>query len=228
LIDEPGLRLPAATAGFMDSYGRNNRRRASNARVDSAGGIGPELLAACQRGDREAWRELYEAHKDRVYSVALDFFHGDAAAAADVTQQVFLKLMDSIASYRRTAAFSTWLHRIVVNACLDSTRRQRRSRIVDDDRRLGALADPGAPADARIDQLEMTRSVQDAIARLPPKLRIAVLLRYVNDLAYTDMAAALHCSIGTVSSRLSRAHRLLAQSLAPLRAAAPSPPTGRD
>jgi RNA polymerase sigma-70 factor (ECF subfamily) len=196
--------------------------------VDSAGSIGPELLAACQRGDREAWRELYEAHKDHVYSVALHFFRGDAGAAADITQQVFLKLMDSIVHYRGTAAFSTWLHRIVVNSCLDSSRRQRRSRVVDDDRLLDTMADPGESADARIDQLEMTRSVQDAIAQLPPKLRIAVLMRYVDDLAYTDMATALHCSIGTVSSRLSRAHRLLAQRLAPLRAATASRLTGKD
>jgi RNA polymerase sigma-70 factor (ECF subfamily) len=187
--------------------------------VDSGGGISADLLAACRRGDREAWRELYEAHKDKVYSIALHFLHGDAAAAADVTQQVFLKLMDSIGSYHGTATFSTWLHRIVVNACLDTSRRQRRSRVVDEPGVLDAMADPSLGVDSRVDQLEMTRSIQDAIAELPPKLRIAVLLRYFDDLAYTDMATALNCSIGTVSSRLSRAHRLLAERLAPLRAA---------
>jgi RNA polymerase sigma-70 factor (ECF subfamily) len=152
-------------------------------RVDSGGGISPDLLAACRQGDREAWRELYEAHKDRVYSIALHFLHGDTAAAADVTQQVFLKLMDSIGSYHGTATFSTWLHRIVVNACLDTSRRQRRSRVVDEPGVLDAMADPSLGVDSRVDQLEMTRSIQDAIAELPPKLRIAVLLRYFDDLA---------------------------------------------
>jgi len=81
--------------------------------------------------------------------------------------------------------------------------------------------------DIRVGQMEMNRSVKDAIAQLPPKLRIAILLRYFNDLAYTDMATALNCSIGTVSSRLSRAHRLLAERLAPLRAAT-RPESGTD
>jgi RNA polymerase sigma-70 factor (ECF subfamily) len=194
--------------------------------VESGSGSGPDLVAACGRGDREAWRELYEAHKDRVYSIALHFLHGDAAAAADVTQQVFLKLMDSIGSFRGTSSFTTWLHRIVVNACLDSTRRQKRSKIAAEPDTLETIADPAVTIDVRVGQMEMNRSVQDAIAQLPPKLRIAILLRYFDDLAYTDMAIALNCSIGTVSSRLSRAHRLLAERLAPLRAAT-RPESGR-
>jgi len=200
---------------------------ASNAQVESGSGSSPDLLAACGRGDREAWRELYEAHKDRVYSIALHFLHGDATAAADITQQVFLKLMDTIGSFRGTSSFTTWLHRIVVNACLDSTRRQKRSKIAADPDRLETIADPALTIDVRVGQMEMNRSVQDAIAQLPPKLRIAILLRYFDDLAYTDMATALNCSIGTVSSRLSRAHRLLAERLAPL-VAATRPESGRD
>jgi RNA polymerase sigma-70 factor (ECF subfamily) len=62
-------------------------------------------------------------------------------------------------------------------------------------------------------------SVQRAIATLPPKLRAAILLRYFEDLSYSDMANALNCSIGTVASRLSRGHRLLAKKLAPIRVA---------
>ena len=218
-------RISPTLAGTAE--GRSIVALASNAQVESGGGTSPDLLAACRRGDREAWRELYEAHKDRVYSIALHFLHGDAAAAADVTQQVFLKLMDSIGSFRGTSSFSTWLHRIVVNACLDSTRRQRRSKVVAEPDTLETIADPGLTSDIRVGQMEMNRSVQDAIAQLPPKLRIAILLRYFDDLAYTDMATALNCSVGTVSSRLSRAHRLLAERLAPLRAAA-QPETGRD
>ena len=197
-------------------------------RVDSGGGISPDLLAACRDGDHEAWRELYDAHKDRVYSIALHFLHGDAAAAADVTQQVFLKLMDSIGSYRGTASFATWLHRIVVNTCLDSARRGRRSRLVSGPAALETAVDSVMAPDAQIGQREMTRSVQDAVGRLPPKLRIAILLRYFDEMPYTEMAVALNCSIGTVSSRLSRAHRLLAERLAPLRAVTQSREPGMD
>lgn len=186
--------------------------------MDSSGGIGPELLEACRQGDREAWRELYEAHKDRVYSIALYYFHGDDAAAADATQQVFLKVMNGLDRYRGNAQFSTWLHRIVVNTCIDSSRRRKMPAALTDSSVLTTIADPGVSHEEAMAGREVARSVQDAIAQLPPKLRVAILLRYFDELAYPEMAAALNCSIGTVSSRLSRAHRLLAQRLGSLRA----------
>jgi RNA polymerase sigma factor (sigma-70 family) len=82
---------------------------------------------------------------------------------------------------------------------------------------LQAIVDPRPSGDDEIAAEERARSVQDAVAALPAKLRAAVLLRYVSDLGYPEIAAALNCSIGTVSSRLHRAHRLLAERLAPLR-----------
>jgi RNA polymerase sigma-70 factor (ECF subfamily) len=178
--------------------------------------VGPETLEACRRDDREALRALYEAYKDRVYSVAFYFLRGDHAAAADVTQQVFLKLMSGLGSYHGGAAFSTWLYRTVINACIDNRRRVSRLTAVAPET-LQAIVDPQAPRDDVIAAEERARSVQDAIAALPAKLRAAVLLRYVSDLGYPEIAAALHCSVGTVSSRLHRAHRLLAERLAPLR-----------
>jgi len=84
--------------------------------------IDDRTLEACQRGDPEAYRLLFEAHKDRVYSIALCFFDGDEAAAKDITQEVFLKLMTFISQFQNRSEFSTWLHRIVTNACLDRKR----------------------------------------------------------------------------------------------------------
>jgi RNA polymerase sigma-70 factor (ECF subfamily) len=180
--------------------------------------VGPEILEACRRGDREALRALYEAYKDQVYSIAYYFLHSDHAAAADVTQQVFLKLMNGLGRYHGSATFSTWLYRTVINASIDSRRRVSRLTPLEPEA-LEAIVDPGASHDEVIADKERARSVQDAIAALPAKLRAAVVLRYVNDLPYPDIAAALKCSIGTVSSRLHRAHRLLAERLAPLRKA---------
>jgi RNA polymerase sigma-70 factor (ECF subfamily) len=178
--------------------------------------VGPEILEACRREDREAFRALYEAYKDRVYSIAYYYLRGDHAAAADVTQQVFLKLMSGLGNYHGGAAFSTWLYRTVINACIDSRRRVWRLTAVAPET-LQAIVDPQASRDDVIAAEERARSVQEAIAALPAKLRAAVLLRYVSDLGYPEIAAALNCSIGTVSSRLHRAHRLLAARLAPLR-----------
>ena len=189
------------------------------ARVGSSDGeIGPEIVEACRRGDREALCALYEAYKDKVYSIAFYFFHGDAAAASDVTQQVFLKLIGGMARYRGDSAFSTWLYRIVVNACVDRSRRHKAEVAVPEPAVLDGIPDAVISNEELFARGEVSRSVQDAIATLPPKLRIAILMRYFDELSYTDMAAALNCSIGTVSSRLSRGHRLLARRLAPLRA----------
>jgi RNA polymerase sigma-70 factor, ECF subfamily len=185
--------------------------------VDSVGGeVSPDVLDGCRRGDREALRALYEAYKDRVYSIAYYFLHADHAAAADVTQQVFLKLIDGIAQYRGGAAFSTWLYRIVVNACIDSTRRRRSSSFVTEPAVLHGVSDPRLGNDDALARQEVSLEIQEAIAGLPPKLRVAILLRYFDELDYAAMAAALNCSIGTVSSRLSRAHKLLARRLAHL------------
>ena len=183
------------------------------------GEISPEILDGCRRGDRDAFRTLYEAYKDRVYSIALYYFHGEAETASDVTQQVFLKLIRDIARFRGDAAFSTWLYRLVVNACIDRTRRGRFAQAADP-AVLDAMPAAGTPHEELFARRELAGSVQTAIASLPPKLRAAILLRYFDDLSYSDMASALNCSIGTVASRLSRGHRLLARKLAPLRAAA--------
>jgi RNA polymerase sigma-70 factor (ECF subfamily) len=183
----------------------------------SDGEISPEIVEACRRGDREALRALYEAYKDKVYSMAFYFFHGDAAAASDVTQQVFLKLMAGVSKYRGDSAFSTWLYRLVVNACVDRARRHRAEVAVPDPATLDAVPDSALSHEALFARGEIAQSVKDAIFTLPPKLRIAILMRYFDELSYIDMAKALDCSIGTVSSRLSRGHRLLARRLAPLR-----------
>ena len=179
------------------------------------GEISPALLEACRLGDRDALRALYEAYKDRVYSIAFYFFHGDAIAAGDVTQQVFLKLIEGMSKYRGDSAFSTWLYRIVVNACVDRSRRWR-AEASTEPAVLDQIPTRLASHEDTMVRGEIARGVQAAIAGLPPKLRLPILLRYFDELSYAEMATALNCSIGTVSSRLSRGHRLLARKLAPL------------
>jgi RNA polymerase sigma-70 factor (ECF subfamily) len=169
--------------------------------------ITAEILAACRAGDRDAFRSLYDMYKDRVYSIAFYFLRRDPAAASDVTQQVFLKLMTNIQQFRGGSEFSTWLYRLVVNTCMDSSRRHKPT--------VGLAETIPQPARQEHDYLrrETADSVQAAVAALPEKFRIAVLLRYFDDLSYEQMAEALDCSMGTVASRLSRGHRMLADLL---------------
>jgi RNA polymerase sigma-70 factor (ECF subfamily) len=189
------------------------------ARRSSQGDVSPGILEACRRGDRDAFRALYEAHKDRVYSIAFYFFHADADAAAEVTQHVFVKLMREIGRFRGDAAFTTWLYRLVINACVDRSRGRRHEVSQQDPAVLDTIAAPADSHEEVFARREVAASVQHAIASLPVKLRTAILLRYFEDLSYAEMASALNCSIGTVASRLSRGHRLLARKLGPIRAA---------
>src|SRR4026208_535328 len=88
--------------------------------------ISEQVIEACQQGDRAAFQLLFETYKDKVFSIAVYSSGGDRAVADDVTQQIFLKLFTAIQQFRGESEFTTWLYRLVVNACLDEKRRRRR------------------------------------------------------------------------------------------------------
>ena len=176
------------------------------------------VIESCRRGDRESFRLLFETYKDRVYTVALYFFGGDEQAAADVTQQVFLKLFTRIAQFRREAEFTTWLYRLTINACIDERRRGRKFDPLDE-----AVAPRTAhgryAAEEGAERREASEAVREAVASLRPKLRAVVLLKYFEELSYEEIAEVLGCSKGTVASRLNRGHKALARKLGHLRGA---------
>ncbi len=173
-----------------------------------------DLLAKCRNGDRDAIRDLYVEHQRRVYSIALNFFGGDADRAADVTQQVFLKLVVKM-DFRGEAAVTTWLYRLTVNACIDETRRSRR--FLNFDEWMGLKAASESDAVDTIEDGELARCVQKAVAKLKLKYRLPVILRYVEGLSYREISKVLGCSEGTVASRLNRGHAKLAGLLTNLR-----------
>ncbi|MGA7237913.1 MAG: sigma-70 family RNA polymerase sigma factor [Bryobacteraceae bacterium] len=173
-----------------------------------------ELIEACQNGERDAFRELFEMHRDRVYSIALRY-SGDESAAMDIAQDTFVKLFASIADFRGAATFQTWIYRLVVNSCFDYRRRSRRLVPLAE----GFLSTLRASADALGDLLrrEAHTSLRSAVERLSPPLRMVIVLRYTEGLSYEEIAEALNCSQGTVASRLNRAHKALERTLAYLR-----------
>jgi RNA polymerase sigma-70 factor (ECF subfamily) len=120
--------------------------------------------------------------------------------------------MTGISQFRGDAAFSTWLYRLVVNACLDVARRRASDIAVAARAPQEPLSETSSQEEAYA-RGELVASVRTAVATLPEKFRVAVLLRYFDDLSYEEMARALGCSMGTVASRLSRAHKMLAERL---------------
>jgi RNA polymerase sigma-70 factor (ECF subfamily) len=177
------------------------------------------IIEGCRNGDRAAFHALYQAYKDKVYSISLYFFHGDDIAASDATQQVFLKLITGIKQFRGGSEFSTWLYRMVVNTCLDNAKAGKRREQRSSDVGLERIAVPWK-AEEDLERAEVAGRVQAALSSLPPKLRLPVLLRYFEELSYGEMAAAMNCSMGTVASRLHQGHKLLAEKLAKLRGVA--------
>ncbi|MGI8918201.1 MAG: RNA polymerase sigma factor, partial [Pyrinomonadaceae bacterium] len=178
--------------------------------------INERVIKACQQGDREAFRLLFEAYKDKVFSIAVYSCGGDQTCAGDVTQQVFLKLMSNISQFHGESQFTTWLYRMVTNACIDEQRKRKRF-LPFADSSQGIQVELKRPQEKRYAKLELADSVRHAIAELKPKFRIAIVLRYIEDLSYEEMASILHCSKGTVASRLNRGHKELARLLAHLR-----------
>jgi RNA polymerase sigma-70 factor (ECF subfamily) len=175
-----------------------------------------DVIQACQRGDDEAFRVLFESHKDRVYSIALRYA-GDSATAMDIAQETFLKLLSSIRQFRGDSSFESWLYRMVVNSCLDHHRRKRFLPLVDEMLDLFRTSSDGALQEMLRDEQE--ERVQQVVAQLPEEQRIVVVLRYTEGLSYEDIAEVLGCRRGTVASRLNRAHKALERRLSHLRVA---------
>lgn len=174
-----------------------------------------EIIGACKQGDRDAFRDLFEAHKDRVYTIAFHY-SGNEAMAHDVTQQVFLKLFTSINQFHENSQFTTWLYRIVANACTDEHRKRSRFVPFSPEIEVRTMVAKGSQEEA-YDKRQVADSVRGAIGELTPKLRLPILLKYVEGLSYDEIAEALGLSIGTVSSRLNRGHKMLARKLGHLR-----------
>jgi RNA polymerase sigma-70 factor, ECF subfamily len=171
-----------------------------------------ELVEACRRGDREAFGTLFDLCRDRVYAIALHYT-GEPAAAADIAQDVFIRLFSRLDQFRGQCAFMTWLYRIVANAAFDY--RRSRARLAPLDRIESVAVDPAQLTG--VERTENARDVRAALAMLRPKLRMALVLRYVDDMSYEEIGEVLGASAGTVASRLSRAHVAFGQALARIR-----------
>lgn len=161
-----------------------------------------DVIAACRRGDRAAFQQLFEAYKDRVYSIAWHY-SGNETTAKDITQQVFLKLFTRMEQFQGNSEFATWLHRIVATTCMDEYRSRRRFLPIGDAAEVNGMTMRDSQ-ESRYLRREIEVSVQRAVASLNPKLRLAIVLKYIEGMSYEEIAQALGCTTGTVGSRLNR------------------------
>jgi RNA polymerase sigma-70 factor, ECF subfamily len=176
-----------------------------------------DIIVAAQRGDREAFKALYDRYRDRVYNLIF-YTTGDELGAEDVLQIVFVKIYQGLAGFRFEASLATWIYRITVNECLNQ-QRGRSAQHVPFEALLGSdeEMDGSAAADLQHAAGERREIIRRAVMELSPKLRAVVALKYLEDLSYEEIASVLECSPGTVASRLNRALTDLEARLRPLR-----------
>lgn len=176
-----------------------------------------ELMAAHVAGDPLAFEVLVHRHRDRLWAVALRTT-GDPEEAADGLQEALLSAYRNAASFRGDSKVTTWLHRVVVNACLDRLRRRAVRPSVplpehDTDFGSGMLTDPND----RLATRELRIEIERALAELPIDQRAAVVLVDVEGYSVVEAAAILGCPVGTVKSRCARGRAKLATRLALVR-----------
>ncbi len=166
------------------------------------------LVQRAQRGEEDAFAALFELHKRRVYSVCLTIAK-DMTEAEDLTQEVFLQVFRTVASFRGDSAFSTWLHRVAVNtACMGLRRRKLPPMLSTDEpvssdsgslRRDYGKSDPNLSG--AIDRIVLRRAIEE----LPAGCRKIFVLHTVHGYQHHEIAQLLRCSVGTSKSQLHKA-----------------------
>lgn len=168
-----------------------------------------DLVRACLDPDDDrfeaAFGELYDRYRDRVFSIAYRML-GTTSDAMDVAQESFSLLFRKLSSFRFDSKFSTWLFRLVVNCCVDHRRREAsRPASSLSENSVDTETESGDPV-AAAESSELEDHVQESLQRLSPKLRAVLILRYIEGQSYDELSQSLEISLGTVKSRLARAH----------------------
>jgi RNA polymerase sigma-70 factor (ECF subfamily) len=190
----PFLRRNALDPASNDPGGAGAPHPATDSTLEQA-------IEGCREGSREAQRQLYDACSERVYALMVRIV--GVQNAADVTQQVFLRVFKKIDNFQGHSRFETWLYRLATNEAYQFLRKERRWKHAP----LGHDPRDGQTSVEHINQEK--ELLEEALRRVDVELRTIFLLREVEELSYQELAEVLKISEGTVASRLNRARRTL-------------------
>jgi len=168
------------------------------------------LIARAQRGDRDAARNLYDAHSRRVHRLVFRLCGGDEEMARDMVQDTFIRVFDKLSSFRGESAFATWVHRIAVTVTLNGLRKERRLKRGADD--LDVANDLPAPS-SNVDP-DLRDRLRAAIEALPPGSRASVILHDIEGYTHAEIGEMLGIAEGTSKARLFDARSRLRKALA--------------
>ena len=182
------------------------------------------LVRRCISGDAAAWEEIVQRYHRRIYNICYRFA-GSADDAQDLAQEVFIKMYRTLSSYdAERGALMTWMTTLTRNLLVDHFRKTKHDRVTDsldttssehdDAMPLGErIPDHGPAPDVRVQSREARETVHEALQKLSPELREAVILRDLQDMDYREIATVLKVPEGTVKSRINRGRGELARLL---------------
>jgi RNA polymerase sigma-70 factor, ECF subfamily len=206
-----------------DRPGGSSRQWPAERRSEGAETDFPALVKRCLDGDTGAWTELVVSQQRRVYALCFRFT-ASSHDAEDLTQDVFIKLYANLRSFDAAkGSFPTWITTLTRNLLVDHFRRSRQQRVTDsidagwdqgnDAPHSDPIVDPRTTPLQHAVQNQLGRMVQNALAKVSPELREAVILRDLQDMDYKEIAEVLAIPQGTVKSRISRGRAELARLL---------------
>lgn len=169
------------------------------------------LISRARGGDREAFGALVEQYRDNVYRLAYRMC-GNAYDADEAAQEAFVAAWRALPNFRGDAKFSTWLYRLTTNAAIDVMRREKRHQTVGDGEMMELADDADSPQET-VERTEQQEAVQKALSTLSEEYREVLLLRYMEELDYAEIAEVLQLPSGTVKSRINRAKAALKTAL---------------
>lgn len=170
-------------------------------------------INAAREGDQDAFAELVRLYEKKVFALTTRLCK-NPEDAAEAAQEAFLSAWKGLPTYRRDAAFSTWLYRLTVNACTDLLRCESRHQAaagpsLNDDTLQLEVSDPAPSPQALAERSELRAQIEDGLAALSPEHREVLILREIHQQTYEEISLILSLDIGTVKSRISRARRQL-------------------
>ncbi|MEW5323674.1 RNA polymerase sigma factor SigW [Geobacillus thermoleovorans] len=176
-------------------------------------------IKAIQKGDQNAYADLVELYKDKIYRLCYRML-GNRHEAEDAAQEAFIRAYTHIDTYNPEMKFSTWLYRIATNLTIDKLRKRKPDVYLDEEvggtdglTMQAQLPSREASPEEAVESLELQETVQRAIERLPEKYRSVIVLKYMEDLSLQEISEVLGVPIGTVKTRLHRGREALRRQL---------------
>lgn len=181
-----------------------------------------KLIKKAQKGDADAFEKIISEYQNVVYSIAYRYAD-NAEDAADMSQEIFLKMFRNINTFQFKSKLSTWIYRVATNTCIDlakKTKNDRNTYSIDDgyensdgETKYNEIADDSSQPDIAVENGEIRDVINMAISRLSDDYRLVIILRDIQGLSYDEISEIVGCSVGTVKSRISRGRKNLREIL---------------